>query len=116
MKQIIDLFEPDLPFVNIKNVVESIDVDISSLPFAIESILIKGGVLPQDAKFFTADAVRSETFIAINNVIKDPSFVAKTLVNNIAADEYANIHSIAHLIEIFQLFKEEKITSVLVQN
>ena len=108
--------EPDLPFVNIKNVVESIDVDISSLPFAVESILIKGGVLPQDAKFFTADAVRSETFIAINNIIKDPSFVAKTLVNNIAADEYPNIHSIAHLIEIFQLFKEEKITSVLVQN
>ena len=108
--------EPDLPFVNIKSVVESIDVDVSSLPFAVESILIKGGVLPQDAKFFTADAVRSETFIAINNVIKDPSFVAKTLVNNIAADEYANIHSITHLIEIFQLFKEEKITSVLVQN
>ena len=110
------IYEPDLPFVNIKNIVESIDVDISSLPFAVESILIKGGVLPQDAKFFTADAVRSKTFIAINNVIKDPSFVAKTLVNNIAADEYANIHSIAHLIEIFQLFKEEKITSVLVQN
>nr|WP_298991922.1 bifunctional amidotransferase subunit GatB/aspartate--tRNA ligase AspS [uncultured Polaribacter sp.] len=108
--------EPDLPFVNIKSVVDSIDVDVSSLPFAVESILIKGGVLPQDAKFFTADAVRSETFIAINNVIKDPSFVAKTLVNNITADEYANIHSIAHLIEIFQLFKEEKITSVLVQN
>jgi aspartyl-tRNA synthetase len=108
--------EPDLPFVNIKQVVESIDVDVSSLPFAVESILIKGGVLPQDAKFFTADSLRSETFIAINNVINDPSFVAKTLVNNIGADEYANIHSIAHLIEIFQLFKEDKITSVLVQN
>ncbi|SDR72124.1 aspartyl/glutamyl-tRNA(Asn/Gln) amidotransferase subunit B [Polaribacter sp. KT25b] len=108
--------EPDLPFVNIKQVVESIDVDVSSLPFAVESILIKGGVLPQDAKFFTADSLRSETFIAINNVIKDPSFVAKTLVNNIGADEYANIHSIAHLTEIFQLFKEDKITSVLVQN
>ena len=108
--------EPDLPFVNIKNVVESIDVDISSLPFAVESILIKGGVLPQDAKFFTADSLRSETFIAINNVIKDPSFVAKTLVNNIGADEYAAIHDVNHLIEIFQLFKAEKITAVLVQN
>ncbi|WJJ97628.1 bifunctional amidotransferase subunit GatB/aspartate--tRNA ligase AspS [Algibacter luteus] len=108
--------EPDLPFVNIKNVVESIDVDVSSLPFAVESILIKGGVLPQDAKFFTADSLRSETFIAINNVIKDPSFVAKTLVNNIGADNYGGIHRIDHLIEIFQLFKEEKITSVLVQN
>ena len=39
--------EPDLPFVCIKDVVESIDVDVSSLPFAVESILIKGGVLPQ---------------------------------------------------------------------
>ncbi len=108
--------EPDIPFVNIKDVVESIDVDASALPFAVESILIKGGVLPQDAKFFTADALRSETFITMNNDLKDPSFVAKTLVNNIGTDEYENIHSIDHLIEIFQLFKEEKITSVLVQN
>ena len=108
--------EPDIPFVNIKNAIDAIKVDISSLPFAVESILIKGGVLPQDAKFFTADAVRSKTFMKINDSIKDASFVAKTLVNNIAADEYENIHSIDHLIEIFQLFKEEKITSVLVQN
>jgi aspartyl-tRNA synthetase len=108
--------EPDLPFVNIKQVVESIKIDVSSLPFAVESILIKGGVLPQDAKFFTADSLRSETFIAINTVINDPSFVAKTLVNNIGADEYSNIHSIIHLTEIFQLFKDDKITSVLVQN
>ncbi|MFL1011867.1 bifunctional amidotransferase subunit GatB/aspartate--tRNA ligase AspS [Flavisericum labens] len=108
--------EPDLPFVNIKNVVETIDVDISSLPFAVESILIKGGVLPQDAKFFTADSLRSKTFMQINDVIKDPSFVAKTLVNNIGADDYGDIHRIEHLIEIFQLFKAEKITSVLVQN
>ncbi|MFI1745405.1 bifunctional amidotransferase subunit GatB/aspartate--tRNA ligase AspS [Thalassobellus sediminis] len=108
--------EPDLPFVSIKDVIESIHVDLSTLPYAVESILIKGGVLPQDAKFFTADSLRSETFVAINNVIKDPSFVAKTLVNNIGADEYADIHRIEHLIEIFQLFKDEKITSVLVQN
>ena len=108
--------EPDLPFVNIKSEVENIKVDISALPFAVESILIKGGVLPQDAKFFTANSTRSEVFMSINNVIKDPSFVAKTLVNNISADEYSNIHSVSHLIEIFQLFKEEKITSVLVQN
>ena len=108
--------EPDLPFVNIKDVVDSIKVDVSSLPFAVESILIKGGVLPQDAKFFTADSLRSKTFVTINNVLKDPSFVAKTLVNNIGADEYGDIHRIEHLIEIFQLFKDEKITSVLVQN
>ncbi|PIX13083.1 MAG: Asp-tRNA(Asn)/Glu-tRNA(Gln) amidotransferase GatCAB subunit B, partial [Flavobacteriaceae bacterium CG_4_8_14_3_um_filter_31_8] len=108
--------EPDIPFVNIKNVIESIDIDLNSLPYAVESVLIKGGVLPQDAKFFTADSLRSETFVAINNVIQEPSFVAKTLVNNIGADEYKNIHNVAHLSEIFQLFKEEKITAVLVQN
>ncbi len=108
--------EPDLPFVNIKKVVENIDVDVSSLPFSVESILIKGGVLPQDAKFFTADSLRSKIFVTINDEINDPSFVAKTLVNNIGADEYENIHNVAQLIEIFQLFKEDKITSVLVQN
>ncbi|MCF7561088.1 bifunctional amidotransferase subunit GatB/aspartate--tRNA ligase AspS [Sabulilitoribacter multivorans] len=108
--------EPDLPFVNIKEAVDAIKVDTRTLPHAVESILINGGVLPQDAKFFTADSLRSETFVAINNVLKDPSFVAKTLVNNIGADDYGDIHRIEHLIDIFQLFKEEKITSVLVQN
>ena len=108
--------EPDIPFVSIKEVVNSIKIDASALPHAVESVLIKGDVLPQDAKFFTADATRSKTFMTINNVLQDPSFVAKTLVNNISADEYENIHDINHLIEIFQLFKEDKITSVLVQN
>lgn len=108
--------EPDLPFVNIKAEIEAIKVDTSALPYAVESILINGGVLPQDAKFFTADKLRSQTFVAINNEIKDSSFVAKTLANNIKAEDYAGIHSIAHLTEIFKLFKAEKITAVLVQN
>ena len=108
--------EPDLPFVNIKAEIEAIKVDTSALPYAVESILINGGVLPQDAKFFTADKLRSQTFVEINNEIKDPSFVAKTLANNIKAEEYAEIHSVAHLTDIFKLFKAEKITAVLVQN
>jgi aspartyl-tRNA synthetase len=108
--------EPDLPFVNIKAEIEAIKVDTSALPYAVESILINGGVLPQDAKFFTADKLRSQTFVALNNEIKDPSFVAKTLANNIKAEDYAEIHSIAHLTDIFKLFKAEKITAVLVQN
>jgi len=108
--------EPDLPFVNIKAEIEAIKVDTAALPFAVESILINGGVLPQDAKFFTADALRSRTFVTLNNELKDPSFVAKTLANNIKAEDYDKIHNIEHLITIFVLFKAEKITAVLVQN
>ncbi|UMB60416.1 bifunctional amidotransferase subunit GatB/aspartate--tRNA ligase AspS [Lutibacter sp. A80] len=108
--------EPDLPFVSIKNEIKAITVDASALPFAVETVLIKGGVLPQDAKFFTADAVRSKVFMDINKVLKDPSFVAKTLVNNIKPDDYSAINNIESLIEIFQLFKAEKITAVLAQN
>ncbi|AUC86408.1 Asp-tRNA(Asn)/Glu-tRNA(Gln) amidotransferase GatCAB subunit B [Polaribacter sp. ALD11] len=108
--------EPDLPFVSIKEVVASIKIDASALPYAVETVLIKGGVLPQDAKFFTADAIRSKIFMTMNEAIQDPSFVAKTLVNNIGADAYENIHQVDDLIEIFQLFKADKITSVLVQN
>ena len=108
--------EPDLPFVAIKKVVSEITIDASALPYAVETILITGGVLPQDAKFFTADAIRSKTFMTINNAIQDASFVAKTLVNNMDADAYEQVDNIADLIEIFQLFKADKITSVLVQN
>jgi len=108
--------EPDLPFVAIKKVVSEITIDASAMPYAVETILITGGVLPQDAKFFTADAVRSKTFMTINNAIQDASFVAKTLVNNMDADAYEQVVNIADLIEIFQLFKADKITSVLVQN
>ena len=108
--------EPDLPFVSIKDIVESINIDASALPYAVETVLIKGGVLPQDAKFFTADAIRSKIFMTINNVIQDASFVAKTLVNNMDAGGYQNIHNVADLIAIFQLFKADKIISVLVQN
>ena len=108
--------EPDLPFVNIKAEIEAIKVDTSALPYAVESILINGGVLPQDAKFFTADALRSRTFVTLNNKINDPSFVAKTLSNNVKAEDYVKIHNIEHLETIFVLFKAEKITAVLVQN
>jgi len=108
--------EPDLPFVSIKEAIETIKVDNSALPFAVESILIKGGVLPQDAKFFTADSLRSETFMNINNVLKDASFVAKTLANNIKPEQYSKISNIDDFITIFSLFKDEKVTVVLVQN
>ena len=108
--------EPDLPFVAIKEVVDAITVDANVLPYAVEAILIEGGVLPQDAKFFTADSLRSETFVAINDVVKDPSFVAKTLSNNIKPEDYSKIQNVEHLIEIFQMFKQEKLTVVLVQN
>ncbi|KVV14114.1 bifunctional amidotransferase subunit GatB/aspartate--tRNA ligase AspS [Flavobacterium sp. TAB 87] len=108
--------EPDLPFVNIKKEIDAISVDTAALPYAVESILINGGVLPQDAKFFTADALRSRTFVTLNNSLNDASFVAKTLANNVKAEDYVNIHNIEHLITIFVLFKAEKITAVLVQN
>ena len=52
--------EPDLPAVNIQSVIEATKVDLDKLPYAVETILIEGGVLPRDAKFFTADSMRSE--------------------------------------------------------
>ena len=108
--------EPDLPFVSIKKEVEAIEVDLNTLPYAVESILIKGGVLPQDAKFFTADALRSHVFVTINTSIKDPSFVAKTLTNNIKPEQYASIKNVDNLTSIFSLLKNNKVTIVLAQN
>ena len=83
--------EPDIPFVNIKAALEQLHVDENLLPFAIETAQIKGGVRPQDAKFFTSDAARSGVYTAINNTIQDPLFVAKTLLNNLKPEAYASV-------------------------
>jgi len=107
--------EPDIPFVNIKKAVEETHVDNSLLPFPVESILINGGVLPQDAKFFTSDPIRSSVFLSINKEIKDPKYIAKTLTNNLKPEEYQKVTNIKAFTEIFSLFKEEKISVILFQ-
>jgi len=108
--------EPDIPPVNIKQTVEEIDVERNLLPFPVESILIQGGVLPRDAKFFTSDPVRSSVFLRINEEIGDPLFVARTLTNNLKPEEYPHVTSIASFAEVFSLFRTEKIPPFLFQN
>jgi len=107
--------EPDIPIVNIKSTVEETNVDGSLLPFPVESILIKGGVLPQDAKFFTSDPIRSNVFLSIDKEINDPKFVARTLTNNLRPEEYHKVTNTQAFIEIFSLLKEEKISVTLLQ-
>lgn len=106
--------EPDIPFVNIKKEIATISVDDKLLPYSIETTLIQGGVRPQDAKFFTADAVRSNLFLSINEKLDAPLFVAKALSNNLKPEDYPKI-KVEVLIEILSLFKEEKITIILLQ-
>lgn len=106
--------EPDIPFVSIKKEIESTIVDERLLPFAIETTLIQGGVRPQDAKFFTADAIRSQLFLGINEKLNDPLFVAKALSNNLKAEDYPKI-KLEVLVDIFSQYKEEKITIILLQ-
>jgi aspartyl-tRNA synthetase len=108
--------EPDIPFVTIKKEISEITVDESLLPFAIESTLINGGVRPQDAKFFTSDYVRSNLFTAINIELNDTSFVAKTLLNNLKAEDYSEIKNAADLVQIFGALLSGSITQILLQN
>lgn len=107
--------EPDIPFVNIKSAVEATQVDESLLPFAIEKELIEGGVKPQDAKFFTSEAERSAVYLSINAKLQDSLFTAKTLLNNLKADAYSIIN-VEALTAIFGLFKDNKVTPVLMQS
>ncbi|ANW97019.1 bifunctional aspartyl/glutamyl-tRNA(Asn/Gln) amidotransferase subunit B/aspartate--tRNA(Asp/Asn) ligase [Wenyingzhuangia fucanilytica] len=107
--------EPDLPFVAIKSVVEGITVDPKVLPYYVESKLIEGKVKPQDAKFFTADALRSKTVMSLIDAIGDVAFVAKTLTNNLKAEDYDKIKNVDDLASIFKSFKNGDVTNVLVQ-
>jgi aspartyl-tRNA synthetase len=108
--------EPDIPLVDIKKTIDEINVDSNLLPFSVETILIGGGVRPQDAKFFTYDPVRSGVFLAINREINDPLFVARTLTNNLKAEDYSDEINIKALAEVFTIFKEQKISVLLVQD
>lgn len=108
--------EPDIPLVYIKNAVDKIKLESSLLPFPVETILIDGGVRPQDAKFFTSDPERSNVFLGINESIGDPLFVARTLTNNLKPEEYGRISNIPAFTEVFSLFRQEKIPVILFQN
>jgi aspartyl-tRNA synthetase len=108
--------EPDIPFVNIKSVIDETQIDGSLLPFTVESILINGGVLPRDAKFFTSDPIRSGLFLAINEKINDTLFTARTLTNNLKAEEYQKLTNIKAFTEIISLFKEGKVSASLLRN
>ncbi len=107
--------EPDIPYVNIKKTVDSIQIDQSLLPFTIETELIQGGVRPVDAKFFTSDTKRSKVYLTINKELKDTLFVTKTLLNNLKPEEY-DIVNVSALTVIFGLYKAEKITAVLLSH
>ncbi len=102
--------EPDIPFVNIKKLVKQTELNVNLLPFSIETILITGGVRPQDAKFITSDPMRSEIFLEINNVVNDPLFVVKTLTNNIKPEDYPRIRNTDALAGVFTYLKEERIS------
>jgi aspartyl-tRNA synthetase len=108
--------EPDIPKVNIKSVVENTYIDSSSLPFPVESILINGGTRPQDAKFFTSDPIRAKLFLSISKEVNDPQFVARSLTNNLKPEEYHKVTNIPAFIDIFSLYKEEKISIILFQH
>jgi len=108
--------EPDIPMVNIKAAIDAISVDESLLPYTIESKLIAGKVRPVDAKFFTSETVRSKVFLAVDEKVKDVLFVAKTLLNNLAPEDYAALENYGALADIVAQFKAEKITNVLLAN
>lgn len=107
--------EPDIPTVDIAQVIKEIVVDRELLPYPIERKLILGGVRPQDAKFFTSDPLRSGVFLEIDEKVNDPLFVAKTLTNNFKPEDYLKVADVYPFAEIILLFKSERISLILLQ-
>lgn len=80
--------EPDIPWLDISELAAKTEVDLSLLPTAVEEQLIKGGVRPQDAKFFSGDKLRSAAVIGFNEPIGDIKLVATVLMNNCSPEQY----------------------------
>ena len=108
--------DPDIPLVNIEKAVANTFVDQNTLPFAIETILINSGIRPQDAKFFTSDSARSSLFLALNEKLDDPQFVAKTLLNTIKIEDYEPLHENVEALDyLFTAYKSQKISVIILQ-
>ena len=107
--------DADIPLVDITDAISKNTIDEDLLPFAIETVLIKAGVRPQDAKFFTSATERSSLFAALNSNLNDPLFIARTLVNNVKENEYAYLHDIGALSCLFEAYKKQKISIVVLQ-
>lgn len=107
--------EPDIPFVNIQNTVANTQIDRSLLPFAVETILVGGGVRPQDAKFFTSDPLRSQIFMKLNTELQSPLFIAKTLTNYLKPAQYQQLSNLPALVDILTYFQKDQIPASLLQ-
>ena len=109
------VLDPDVPLVNISDAIENIAIEEDLLPFAIETVMIKAGVRPQDAKFFTSASERSSLFTALNATLNDPLFITRTLVNNVKENDYASLHDMDALRHVFEAYKKQKISVVVLQ-
>lgn len=96
--------EPDIPWLDISELIENLKVETSLLPTKVEEMLINGGVRPQDAKFFSSDRKRSEVVVGFNENINDIKAVATVLMNNIKLEEYDLIQSFKPYNALLQKF------------
>lgn len=95
--------EPDITPVDIRAMRESTEIDLDSLPYTCEKMMIEKGVRPQDAKFFTSNADRVDVFVTIHQQISEPLFIAKLLLNHFRVDEYS--YAREHKQTLAQLFE-----------
>ena len=109
------VLDPDVPLVDITDAITQNTIDEDLLPFAIETVMIKAGVRPQDAKFFTSATERSSLFTALNITLNDPLFIAKTLVNNVKENEYAALQDAGAISYMFEAYKKQKISIIVLQ-
>ena len=107
--------DPNIPLVDISKALAKNTIDEALLPFEIETVMIKAGVRPQDAKFFTSATERSSLFAHLNATLNDPLFVTRALVNNVKEEEYACLHNMDALIYLFEAFKNKKISNIVLQ-
>jgi len=101
--------EPDIPWLDISDVAARTKVDLSLLPSTVEEILIKGGVRPQDAKFFSSEKERSSVVLGLNKDINDIKLVSTVLLNNCKIDEYINFKELTPYSALLKEFKNNVI-------
>ncbi len=97
--------EPDIPAIDISHLAKELKINTDTLPFQIEDPIIKAGIHPKDAKFFSADPHKAHILFSLNKEVDDLGLTTKTLLNYFQEDDYTE-ENIAPLGEILSYYKK----------
>lgn len=108
--------EPDIPAIDIKKLKESINVDLTHLPYQCEHKLIKWWLSIKEARYFSSNINQMDLFFEVEQEIKDIYFIGKFILNQLSSTNERNKKQKKQIIELMKIHKKLPIHAKIIKN